>query len=98
MVYSASVATAEASRATGFNSAHYLARQSVYLAAAFLAASLVFLAPVRLWQSAAPWIFMLGIALLVLVLVPGVGREVNGARRWINLYLLNFQPSELMKF
>jgi cell division protein FtsW len=98
MVYSASVATAEASRATGFNSAHYLARQSVYLAVAFLAASLVFLAPVKLWQTAAPWLFMLGIALLVLVLVPGVGREVNGARRWINLYLLNFQPSELMKF
>jgi cell division protein FtsW len=35
--------------------------------------------------------------LLVLVLVPGIGREVNGSRRWISVYVMNIQPSELMK-
>ena len=55
MVYSASIATAEASRFTGHNSAWYLARHAVYLGAAFFAALLVFLVPARLWQKAAPW-------------------------------------------
>jgi cell division protein FtsW len=57
----------------------------------------VFLIPARLWQKAAPWLFLCGLALLVLVLVPGFGREVNGARRWLDLPVVSVQPSELMK-
>ena len=49
------------------------------------------------WQELAPLLFLCCIALLVLVLIPGVGKEVNGARRWLSLYVLNIQPSELMK-
>ncbi|MGQ0544356.1 MAG: putative lipid II flippase FtsW [Betaproteobacteria bacterium] len=97
MVYSASIATAEASRFTGGNSAWYLTRHAVFLAAALGAAILVFLVPARLWQKAAPWLFLLAVALLVAVLVPGIGREVNGARRWLDLKALTVQPSELMK-
>ena len=51
----------------------------------------------RLWQQAAPYLFVVGLVLLVLVLMPGIGREVNGSRRWISLYFINVQPSELMK-
>ena len=48
-------------------------------------------------SSAAPWLFLGGVALLVVVLIPGVGREVNGARRWLALPVVSLQPSELMK-
>ena len=97
MVYSASIATAEASRYTGANAAYFLLRHAAFLAIALALATSVFLAPVRYWQKAAPWLFLACVALLVLVLVPGIGREVNGARRWINLGAVNLQPSELMK-
>ena len=97
MVYSASIATAESSRYTGNNLAYFLARQSVFLAVSLVAASAVFLAPVRLWQKGASWLFAGCVLLLALVLLPALGREVNGARRWLSLWAFNLQPSELMK-
>ena len=97
MVYSASIATAESSRFTGGNSAYFLARQAVFLGVAIFAATLTFMIPVAFWQDSAPWFFLAGLLLLVMVLVPGLGREVNGARRWLNLVVFNLQPSELMK-
>jgi cell division protein FtsW len=97
MVYSASIATAEASRHAGNNAAWYLARHALYLAAALAASITVFLVPALWWQKAAPWLFAAGVLLLVLVLVPGLGREVNGARRWLDTPVASVQPSELMK-
>ena len=97
MVYSASIATAEGSRFTGNNAAWFLARHAIFLAGALAAALAVFLVPARWWQHAAPWLFMAGVVLLVAVLIPGVGREVNGARRWLWLPLVSVQPSEIMK-
>jgi cell division protein FtsW len=97
MVYSASIATAEAGRFTGNNAAYFLVRHGIFLALALGAATAVFTVPLRLWQQGAPWIFAGGIVLLALVLVPGIGREVNGARRWLNLLVVTVQPSELMK-
>jgi len=97
MVYSSSIATAEASRYTGNNAGWYLARHAIFLSTALALAIGVFLVPARWWQKAAPWLFMFGVALLALVLIPGFGREVNGARRWLDLPVVSVQPSELVK-
>jgi cell division protein FtsW len=97
MVYSASIATAEASQFTGNQPAYFLVRHAVFLGASLIAALTAFQVPVRIWQSLAPAVFLFGIVLLVLVLIPGVGREVNGARRWLFLGPANLQPSEFMK-
>jgi cell division protein FtsW len=97
MVYSASIALAEVSKFTGGRPAYFLLRQALFVAVSVLAGMLVFQVPLRLWQQAAPWLFLLGAGLLVLVLLPGLGREVNGARRWLSLAVVNLQPSEFMK-
>ncbi|MBX9906145.1 MAG: putative lipid II flippase FtsW [Burkholderiales bacterium] len=97
MVYSASIAIAEASRVTGNSAVYYLSRHAAYVLISLVAAGLVFQVPLRTWQRAAPILFVFGLVLLTLVLIPGIGREVNGSRRWLPLGFANLQPSELMK-
>jgi cell division protein FtsW len=97
MVYSSSIATAEAAKFTGYQQSYYLMRHALYVFLGLLAGSLVFQMPSKVWQKLAPYLFMLGVFLLILVLIPGVGREVNGSRRWLSLFVFNLQPSELMK-
>jgi cell division protein FtsW len=97
MVYSASIAIAEGSRVTGHQPTFYLVRHALTVAIGVAAAVAAFQVPLRLWQQAAPYLFVLGAALLTLVLIPGVGREVNGSQRWISLQFITMQPSELMK-
>ena len=93
MVYSASIATADAERFTGFRAHYFLVRHGVYLAVGIALAYLAFRVPIAIWQASAPWLFLGGLVLLVAVLIPGIGREVNGARRWIPLGPVTFQPS-----
>ena len=97
MVYSASIATAEGSAFTRHQPAFFLVRHAVYLAVALVAALIAFQIPLRFWQQFAPWLFLAGVALLIVVLVPGVGKSVNGAQRWIGVGPINLQPSEFMK-
>ena len=97
MVYSASIATAEADQSTGHQPAYFLVRHGVFLAIALVAAAFAFQIPLATWQQLAPWLFVCGFVLLMLVLIPGVGRDVNGARRWLSFGVANLQPSELMK-
>jgi cell division protein FtsW len=98
MVYSASIAIADEGRYTGGSATWFLSRHAIFLVIALIAAGCTFQVPIRMWQRFAPWLFLGGVALLALVLIPGIGREVNGARRWIGFGFVNLQPSEFMKF
>ena len=97
MVYSASIAIAEESRVTGHQPMYYLMRHALFVALAIAVGVAAFQVPLRLWQQAAPYLFLIGAGLLTLVLLPGVGREVNGSQRWISLHFVTVQPSELVK-
>lgn len=97
MVYSASIATAEAGKFTGYQPSYYLIRHAIFILVGLLAGIVVFQVPTQTWQNLAPYLFLFGVVLLILVLIPGVGRAVNGSRRWLSLFIINLQPSELMK-
>lgn len=97
MVYSASIAMAEADAHIGYRYTYFLTRHAVYIGLGLAAGFLAFTVPSQNWQKAAPYLFIFGLVLLVAVLIPGLGREVNGSRRWIPLMVANLQPSELMK-
>ncbi|MFC3852394.1 putative lipid II flippase FtsW [Salinispirillum marinum] len=72
-------------------------RHGVYLALAVIGFTVTVQIPLAVWYRLGAPILLLGFVLLVLVLVPGIGREVNGSSRWINLGFIQFQPSELAK-
>ncbi|MDH4233863.1 MAG: putative lipid II flippase FtsW [Gallionella sp.] len=97
MVYSSSIAIAEGNKYTGYQPAYYLFRHGVFLLVGLALGLVVFQVPVQLWQNYAPYLFLSGVALLIVVLIPGIGREVNHSRRWLPLLIFNLQPSELMK-
>jgi cell division protein FtsW len=97
MVYSASIAIAESDKALGYNSSYYLVRQTIFLIVSLTVGFVAFNVPMAWWQKMAPYLFLLGLVLLVLVLIPGVGKVVGGSRRWLSLFVINLQPSEFMK-
>ncbi len=97
MVFSASIAIADADKAVGHNSHYYLFRQAIFILVSVVTAFVVFNIPIVGWQKMAPYLFMVGLFLLVLVLIPGVGKVVGGSRRWLSLLVINLQPSEFMK-
>jgi cell division protein FtsW len=98
MVYSASIAMPDNPRFANYASTHFLTRHVMYLVVGFVAALLAFQVPMALWERMAPWLFVVALLLLVAVLIPGVGKVVNGARRWLSLGPIGFQPSEVAKF
>lgn len=75
----------------------YFWRQFIAVSAGIVMAMLVMQLPMKFWQVISVPLLALGILLLILVLVPGVGKEVNGSMRWINLGPVSFQVSEPVK-
>lgn len=98
MVYSASIAMPDNPRFGKIEHYHFLLRHAMSLGVGFVAALLVFQVSMKTWERLAIPMFLFSLFLLVAVLVPGVGLVVNGARRWLPLGVMNFQPSELAKF
>ena len=97
MVYSASIAMAEADKAVGHQSTYFLIRQAIFSVVGLVAGFISFQIPITWWQKMAPYLFLAGLGLLVIVLIPHVGRNVNGSQRWLSLVVINLQPSEFMK-
>ena len=98
MVYSASIAMPENPKFTRYTHTHFLLRHMMWLAISFVAALIALQIPIAKWEQIAPWLFVASLALLIAVLIPQVGKGVNGARRWLVIGPMTFQPSELAKF
>jgi len=94
MVYSASIAFA--TREHGL-STYYLLRHGAHLSLGLGLLWLMSRLRVRTWERAGPTLLLMGLVLLVLVLLPGIGMNINGSSRWIRIGILNLQPSEFMK-
>ncbi|WP_312306091.1 putative lipid II flippase FtsW [Pulveribacter sp.] len=98
MVYSASIAMPDNPRFGSIAPTHFLVRHTVAIGVGFVAALIAFQVSMNAWERMAPWLFVVSLVLLIAVLIPHVGTVVNGARRWLSLGIMNFQPSELAKF
>lgn len=97
MVYSASISLPDSPKYASYRNSHFLIRQAIFVTASLCCGLVVFRVPVSTWQRWAPYLFVVTLVLLMLVLVPGVGKGVNGAKRWLSFKVFNLQPSELMK-
>jgi cell division protein FtsW len=76
------------------DSFYFLKRHLSFLAVGVILAFLAMVIDYRLFRKYAHWLIWPALALLVLVLIPGIGREVSGARRWFRFQFISFQPSE----
>ncbi|MGH8076163.1 MAG: putative lipid II flippase FtsW [Lysobacter sp.] len=94
MVGSSAIAIGEANEVGPF---HYLSRHIVFLAGGVALALWVMRTELKTIEQHNQWLLLVCVVLLLLVFVPGIGKSVNGARRWINLGVSNFQAVEAVK-
>jgi cell division protein FtsW len=94
MITSASMEVSDKNYGSPF---YHAFKHLVFLGVAMTAALAVFMVPMAFWQRSGHWWLLAGFMLLVVVLIPGIGREVNGSTRWIRLGPVNLQASELAK-
>jgi cell division protein FtsW len=80
------------------NSFYYPIRQSLHIALGLILGICVALTPIRVWEKSGQWLFIFGILLLIVVLVPGLGVKVNGSTRWLSIFGMRVQVSEVVKF
>lgn len=97
MVYSATVAIPEDPHYARWSQFHFFWRDLVAVLLGLIGGWVVFQFPMKVWERWAPYLFVISLVMLVAVLVPFLGKGVNGSRRWIPLGVFNFQPSELVK-
>jgi cell division protein FtsW len=97
MVYSATIALPDSPRFSKYTPTYFFTRHIISLVMAVSVAAVVTQIPMATWERWAPWLFVVSLVLLMLVLIPQIGKVVYGARRWLPLGVMNFQPSELAK-
>ena len=98
MVYSASIAMPDNPRFARYAQTHFLTRHVISMLVGSVMALLAFQVSTETWEKVARPLFVIALVLLAMVLIPFIGKGVNGARRWISFGIMNFQPSELAKF
>lgn len=76
---------------------HFAIRQFIYMLLGLVVAALITVMPVSYWQRFSALILIAAFVLLIAVLIPGIGQEIKGSRRWIDLGPFGFQPSEFAK-
>jgi len=94
MVASASISIADSKMSQPL---YYFIRQTIFAAVGLFVAWGVVSIRLSFWQRYAPQLLMAGVVLLILVLIPGIGREVNGSSRWLPLGPINIQVAEIIK-
>jgi cell division protein FtsW len=97
MVYSASISLPDSPKFANYKNTYFLQRQAIFIGVSMIAGLLTFRVRIETWQRLAPYLFVGTLILLALVLIPGIGKGVNGAKRWLSFKVFNLQPSELMK-
>lgn len=96
MVYSASIALADSPK-YGTSYMFFFKRHLISAAIAVAAGALAYRVPLRMWYRVTPWLAVAAFLLLILVLIPGIGHSVNGARRWVGVGPLSIQVTEVVK-
>lgn len=96
MVYSASIALADSPK-YGTSYMFFFKRHLISAAIAVAAGALAYRVPLRIWYRVTPWLAVAVFLLLILVLIPGIGHSVNGARRWVGVGPLSIQVTEVVK-
>ncbi len=94
MVASSSISVADRNFSNPF---YYLQRQSIFVVMGVLAALMVFKVRLVHWEKSGMALLLFALFLLIIVLIPGVGKTVNGSTRWLPLGIINLQVSELVK-
>jgi len=98
MVYSAAIALADGPRAMHVGRYSFVLRQTAFMLIGLFVSMMVLTVPMTAWRRMTIALFCFTIFLLILVIIPGIGRKVNNAMRWLPVGPVTFQPSELMKF
>ena len=83
---------------SGNNVFHYPIRQSFHICLGLFLGTFVALTPINVWEKSGQWLFISGLLLLIIVLVPGLGVKVNGSVRWLSIGGMRIQVSEIVKF
>lgn len=94
MVSSASIGIADRQLGEPF---YYLFRQSGYVVLGLFMGAIAFQIPLAFWERVGPLLLLASLLMLLVLLIPGVGRNVNGATRWLSLGVFNLQVSEVAK-
>lgn len=97
MVYSSSITMPDFPKYASYKNYTFLLRHCISIIFSTIISLIIFRIPIATWNKFAPNFFLIALFFLIITLIPQLGKDVNGARRWIRFGLISVQPSEIMK-